>query len=150
MPKVIYTQNNFLACAMPKVIYMQNNFFISLPFSRNNWESYPSFNNKVICLIPRFRWTHNNGPFMFCVRGEVDAELFHHPIKTLGHHPCFFVPTPTLRIEGTKGLTNSPNYILPGTLLPIFYESLCDFVSMTNCLLLSSCRNLCHNAIICD
>jgi hypothetical protein len=86
---------------------------------------------------------------MFCARGEVDAELFHHPIKTLGHHPCLFVPRHTLRIEGTKGFDKFSLliYLAPGTLLPIFYESLCDFVSMTNCLLLSSCRNLCHNAV---
>ncbi len=98
--------------------------------------------------IPRFRWTHNNGPFMFVWGGgEVDAKLFPSPNQNTWPSSVLVCSPPPYEYRGQKGLTNSPYCILPGTLLPIFYESLCDFVSMTNCLLLSSCRNLCHNAV---
>jgi len=121
-------------------------FSISLAFSGNNWESYPSkFQQyRVICRISRGSDELTTMALLcFVWGGEVDAELFHHPMKTLGHHPCLFIPPPHPKDRGDKRVWQ---------ILPIIScRVLCFLYSMNPCVTLCQQQIVCscHHVVIC-
>ncbi len=104
-----------------------------------------SFNNRVICRIPRFRWTHNNGPFYVLCEGGSRCGAFPSPNQnTLAIiRACLFPSPPHPKNRGDKRVWQ---------ILPIIScRVLCFLYSMNPCVTLCQWQIVCscHHVVIC-